>query len=180
MTPRQTLSCAFAPDRFYPHEIVMLSDGSCPLFFPTVFIREDGQVLAVYDCSRHAPLGSFRIEKTEDALFLLEKVLLLVHRSSEYLIMPERILLSAGTVFYDEDSGSVRVAFVPVPEPGCDLQQSILRFLGELMTDLCDVNQPHLEQLAQTIQRRSLNLRDMLTLTGLTRRQLDSKTSGSW
>ncbi|MDO5491396.1 MAG: DUF6382 domain-containing protein [Bacillota bacterium] len=177
MRSHQTISCAFAPERFHSHEIVMLSEGTCPLFFPTVFIREDARVVAVYDCSRYAPLGSFRIEKTEDALFLLEKVLLLLHRSMEYLIMPERILLSPETVFYAEDTGSVRIAFVPVPDPGCSLQQNILRFLGALAADLCDIDQHCLNQLAQKIRLDSMNLRDMLTLTGLIRRRIDSKSN---
>ncbi len=173
----QKFTYAFEPGRIHRHEMVMLSAGDCPLFFPMTFLDEPEQVTAVYDCSGYAPLSTFRIEHTGDVLYVLEKVLLILHRSGEYLLLPERILISPETVFYNMKTGDVRIAYVPLQDARPDVHRSLAVFLGRLKEDLCDPFIGFVDALTDRFARDNMNLKDMLTLLGITRRKLDSKTS---
>ncbi|MDO4518206.1 MAG: DUF6382 domain-containing protein, partial [Bacillota bacterium] len=97
-------------------ERIMLTSGDCSDLLPMLFIGEEGNQVAYYNCNGFTPLSSYKIDRTEDALFIMEKVLLIVSHVVEYLIMPAKITLSTDTVFFNFDTGEIKIAYVPISE----------------------------------------------------------------
>ena len=60
---------------------------------------------SVTDCSGFSPLSMYRIERTEDALYLLEQVLLILGKAVEYLITPANITLTTDNGFLQQRDG---------------------------------------------------------------------------
>ena len=171
------LSYNFRTDRLLPHETAMLSRGLCGMFLPTTFVYDRNGVTAVYDSDGYRPLSEYRIEHTDDIMYILEKTLLALHRSKEYLFDPERILLSPETVFYQHETGDLKIAFVPLDSENCDFHRNILQFLIRIKDDLCDTFTSYLNVFVHKSVNDNLCLEDMLTLVGYLRRHLDSKMS---
>ena len=131
---------------------------------------ENGEAIC-YDCSGFSPLSMYRIERTEDALYLLEQVLLILGKAVEYLLTPANITLTTDTVFYSKETGEVKIAYVPV-EGEADLRKNIIRFLLQLKTELCDGKEEYLRKTAQYIYYHNYYIRDMVNKIGRFRRQL--------
>ena len=110
-------------------------------------------------------------ERTEDALYLMEQVLLILGKAVEYLITPANITLTTDTVFYSKETGEVKIAYVPV-EGEADLRKNIIRFLLQLKTELCDGKEEYLRKTAQYIYYHNYYIRDMVNKIGRFRRQL--------
>jgi|GEM_PF-6824230 len=166
----------FEPGRLYPHEVAILGSGGFDGFFPTTFLFGSGRVTAVYDCGGYAPLAGFRIEYTSDILFILEKVLLILHRSSEFLILSERILILPETVFYSQQTGGVKITYIPVSGEA-DLHTNLLEFLARIQVDLCDPYGKYIDRFAIRSKKENLDTSSMLTLVGVLRRELDAELS---
>ena len=64
-------------------ERIMLSSGQCSFFMPMGFMGSENGETICYDCSGFSPLSMYRIERTEDALYLLEQVLLILGQAVE-------------------------------------------------------------------------------------------------
>ena len=164
-------------DLFYQFERVMLTDSGCRFFIPMHFMFEDDQLCAVYECSGYAPLSSFRVERTEDALYIMEKTCLILHRAPEYLIDPERITLTSDMVFYQIESSDVRIAFLPRKHDSTNLRKRLILFLAELKKDIRDHEAPLLDQLARSMYYGSLDMLSLITQIGILRRSFDPQTN---
>lgn len=159
------------PGRFFRFERVMLSSCECRYFIPMRFLEENGRLTVRYDCSGYSPISSYRIERTEDVLFILEKAVLILQHSAEYLIDPHRIALTARTVFYSRKEGDIRVAFVPLKNPVRDTASAAASFLAELSGDLEDGGLPLLQALQKNILENNLNPAAIIREIGLLRRK---------
>ena len=166
------------PDRFFRFERVMLS-GGCRYFIPMRFFEEDGSLLVQYNCSGFSPLSRYRIERTEDVLYILEKTALIMQHSAEYLIDPRRIALSTKTVFYNHEDGDIRIAFVPLKRPREEPAEAVSVFIKELSRDLEDGGLPLLERLRRNIIGNNLNAEGIIRQIGLVRQETHGlRTSG--
>ena len=165
----------FDSGQIFPHEIEMISRGSCSMFFDTTFVYDSTGITAVYDCSGFKPLSEYRIEHTSDVLYILEKTLIILQSCREYMLIPERILLVPETVFYRQDTGDVKIAFIPIKSGESDLHRNILSFLIGIKKDVCDSMLTYLNVFAHKSCNDNLDMDDMLTLVGFLRRQLDTK-----
>ena len=96
----------FREESILDFERAMLSSGECRDLLPMMFISGDSKHVVYYDCKGFAPLSRYRVDKTEDALFILEKVLIILSSTIEYLITPAKVSLSTDTVFYNAETGS--------------------------------------------------------------------------
>ena len=166
----------YDPRLWHDHEQVVLASGECPLFFPTGFVREPECLCATYECSGFSPLDSYRIERTTDVLYLLEKVLLILHQCRDYFFFPENVTVTGRTVFYRPATSEVKMAYCPSPQP--DLIRSICSFLVETKRDVTDVHKSILDEVGIRFLRENLSTADMLTVTGLARRLVDRQTTG--
>ena len=94
----------FREDSILDFERVMLSSGECSYLLPMVFVSGDSKHVAYYDCKGFVPLSRYRVDRTEDALFILERVLIILSSAIEYLITPAKIFLSTDTVFFNTET----------------------------------------------------------------------------
>ena len=154
----------------FDHERIMLSSGDCSCFMPMVFMNEGGRVTAYYDCSGYTPLSKYRVESTDDALYILEKVAIILNNSVEYLITPSRITLAPQTVFFNESTGDIRIAYVPSANKKAGLKANIITLIGQLKVNIRDNRVYELDDLARAIYYSNYNLRDLINKIGLLRR----------
>lgn len=164
-------------DSVYRHERAVLTDGSCDRFLPVVFVQKENALLATFDCSGYLPLSRYRVEKTDDALYLIEKALRILHVSCEYMLSPERLTISTDTLFYDRKTGDLKLAFLPLPPERVGLRRNLILFLAQLKQDITDPYSGYLDRFAREIYFGNLSLPDMISVLGLLRRELDSQTS---
>ena len=157
---------------FRDYEKIMLSSGECSYFMPMGFMGEEGMEVVRYDCSGFAPLSSYRVEKTDDALYILESILLIVGRSIEYLITPARITITTDTVFYNKETSQVKIAYVPAAGENISIRRNLVSFIRQLKEDICDGNEKYLDEAEKFIMYHNYYIREMVNKVGLFKRQL--------
>lgn len=160
-------------------ERIMLASGQCSHLLPMVFICDEKGLLSYYDCGGFVPISSFRVDRTEDALFVLEKVLLIISRLVEYLINPEKMLLSTDTVFFNPETGQIKIAYVPHDSGQGELRRQILKLIALLKADVSDGKESILDSFAGTVFKNNYRTIDLVNVLGMLRRQLYSQTSAS-
>lgn len=160
-------------------ERVMLSSGECNYLIPMLFIGETDRLTAYYDCRGFIPLSKYKVEKTTDALYIMEKVLLIMSNVVEYLITPSKIMLTTDTVFYDTENGEIKIAYVPVDDGQDSLRRNLITIIAQLKADICDGHGEYLDRLANLVYSNNYHLRDLVNKLGLLRRELYSQTSAS-
>lgn len=162
----------FREESILGFERIMLSSGQCSSLLPMVFISEDTGLLAYYDCGGFVPLSSYRIDRTEDALFILEQVLPIMNSLVEYLINSEKIVLSTETVFYNPDTGEIKIAYVPDSSGHPEMRRHILSFIAYLKSEITDGNKGMLDIVARTVYENKYCLMDLVNRIGMLRRRL--------
>lgn len=153
-------------------EKVMLSSGECRNLLPMIFIGEQENDVAYYDCGGFTPLSRYNVDKTEDALFIMEKVLLIVGSVVEYLLNPAKVTLSTDTVFCNPETGEIKIAYVPQSEEQLSLRRNLLNLITQLKADIEDGYPIYLDKLAQIVYANNYHVRDLINRLGLLRREL--------
>ena len=154
------------------YEKIMLTSGECNLFMPMGFIGDDNGEVVCYDCSGFAPLSSYSVEKTEDALYILECVLLIVGKAVEYLITPARITINEDTVFYNKETGKVKIAYVPLKDEKASIRGNLVNFIEQLKVNIKDGKEHYLDETSKFITYHNYYIREMVNKVGLFKRQL--------
>ena len=157
---------------FRDYEKVMLTSGECSFFMPMGFMGESGGEVVSYNCSGYAPLSSYRVERTEDALYILERVLIILGKSVEYLITPARIMVTEDTVFYNKETGQVKIAYVPVQGEKASIRSNLAVFIKQLKDNICDGHEKYLDESLKFIMYHNYYIREMVNKVGMFRRQL--------
>lgn len=160
-------------------ERIMLSSGECSYLIPMLFIGETNRLTAYYDCRGFVPLSKYKIENTSDALYIMEKILLIMSNVIEYLITPAKITLTTETVFYDTEKEEIKIAYVPVEDGQENLRRNLITIIAQLKADISDGHGEYLDRLANLVYSNNYQLKDMVNRLGLLRRELYSQTSAS-
>ncbi len=160
-------------------EKIMLTSGECNLFIPMGFVSENGGEYGNYNCSGFAPLSSYRIERTDDALYILENVLLILKNAVEYYIDPAKVTVSSDTVFYNKDTGQIKIAYIPLRTEDINLRRNMVSFIGQLKAELRDGKEKYLVESAKYIYYHNYSLREMINKVGLLKRELYMETHGN-
>ena len=153
-------------------EKIMLTSGQCKFFIPMGFMGSEKGETVCYDCSGYAPLEKFRIERIEDALYLLERTLVILEKSVDYYINPTRILLNLDTVFYSKDSGEVKMAYVPLEDEKRNIRMNIIKFIKMLSRDIKDDKDEYLKGIARYVCQNNYYIRDIIRKIELYKRQI--------
>lgn len=169
----------FREDSILDFERVMLSSGECAHLLPMIFVSGNSQHVAYYDCKGFVPLSRYRVDKTEDALFILERVLIILSSAIEYLITPAKISLSTDTVFFNTETGDIKIAYVPVKEVPAGSSRNLLRLIAQLKADVTDGYRDYLDRFAAMVYGNNYHLRELTDRMGLLRRELYQQTSAS-
>ncbi len=153
-------------------EKIVLSSGMCELFMPMGFVScEDGELVS-YHCSGYLTLRQCSLKDVRQALEILEKTFLLVSKAAEYLIMPDKIMLTLDTIFYDRRTKQVRIAYVPMPQGRMNLQENMVTFIGEVGRQLSGKNQLYLENVKQQVRENNYYIKDIINLIGELKREI--------
>lgn len=163
-------------DSIHEYEKIMLTSGDCGYLLPMVFMGVNDQEIAFYQCGGFCPLSEFRLEKTEDVIYVLEKVLLILSRVPDYLITPSRLTVTEDTVFYNETSGEIKLAYVPLPDEDVNMRKHLVAFVTRLGKEISDGLDAYLEEAAALVGNASFEIRDIVNQLGLLRRKLYSAT----
>ena len=169
----------FREDSILDFERAMLSSGECANLLPMMFISSDSKHIVYYDCRGFVPLSRYRVDKTEDALFILEKVLIILTGAIGYLITPAKIMLSTDTVFFNAETGDIKIAYVPVREEPAGSSKNLLRLIAQLKAEVTDGYRSYLDRFAEIVYENKYHLRDLTNRMGLLRRELYLQTSAS-
>lgn len=169
----------FREDSILDFERVMLSSGECSYLLPMLFVSSDSKHVAYYDCKGFVPLSRYRVDRTEDALFILERVLIILSSAIEYLITPAKISLSTDTVFFNVETGEIKIAYVPVKEEPAGSSRNLLRFIAQLKSEVTDGHREYLDRFAAIVYRNNYHLRELTDRMGLLRRELYLQTNAS-
>ena len=187
----------FNRNPFYRHEQIILAAGTCDGYLPMSYLRGSDGLTARYEAGGYLPLSGFRIERTQDVLYLMERTVRIPHISPEHLLAPERVTLRTDTVFYCRERDDLRIAFLPVPEtessisnstderthasasrPGRSIvppfQRRLVQYLAQLKQDLKDPHMSYLLRLAKDLCYNRPDTADILRTIGLLRRELDA------
>lgn len=160
----------------HEYEKIMLSSGMCSFFLPMQFLDDDTAETAWYNCSGFAPLSSYQIEKTEDALYILEKVLLILNKSVEYFISPAKTTISTETVFYNKDTDEVKMAYIPLNTQKQNMRKNLASFTIQLKQDIRDGRSSYLTDASKYILQHNYDFKDMINKVGTYKRQLYLET----
>ena len=153
-------------------ERVMLSSGRCDSFMPMGFMKSREGETVCYDCSGFAPLENYRIERTEDALYLLERTPIILGNSLEFLIMPDKVTLTRNTVFYNKDTGQVRIAYVPAAGGEGKLRNHIINFISQLSEDIRDGKGAYLDEVTKYVRYKNYFIKDIVTKVAVIKRRI--------
>ena len=169
----------FREESILDFERAMLSSGECAYLLPMLFVSGDSQHVAYYDCKGFVPLSRYRVDRTEDALFILERVLIILSCAIEYLITPAKISLSTDTVFFNAETGEIKIAYVPVREEPAGTCANLLRLTAQLKSEVTDSYRGYLDRFAAVVYGNKYHLRELTDRMGLLRRELYLQTSAS-
>lgn len=169
----------FREDSILDFERAMLSSGECAYLLPMMFISGDSKHVVYYDCRGFVPLSKYRVDKTEDALFIIEKVLIILTNAIGYLITPAKILLSTDTVFFNAETGEIKIAYIPVREEPAGASKNLLRLIAQLKAEVTDGYRNYLDRFASVVYENKYHLRELTGKMGLLRRELYLQTSVS-
>ncbi len=159
------------------YERVVLNSGDCRHLFPMLFIGNATGQTAYYNCSGYVPLSTFRVEKTSDALFILEKTLLILAIVQEHLITPSRVMLTMDTVFFNRENGNIKIAYVPVTDETASVRRNVLSFIFQLRSEITDEHAAYLEEAARLITYSNYQLRDLINRIGSFKQDLYAASS---
>ena len=179
MWENEEFKMTFKEDAIHEYERVILTSGDCNHLIPMSFIGEDNKEIVYYNCSGFASISTFRVEKTDDALFIIEKVLLILSNIVEYLITPAKVTLNTDTVFYNQDSGEIKIAYVPLSGEAVSLRRNLIKFIAQLKADVKDGNGTYLDKVARQIHYGNYRIKEIISLVGLLQRELYSQTNAS-
>ncbi len=172
MWDNREFSIKVQENTFRDYEKIMLTSGECSFFMPMGFMGEAEGETVCYDCSGFAPLSSYRVERTDDALYILECVLMIVGKSVEYLITPARITVTEDTVFYNKETGQVKIAYVPLSGDKISIRNNLAVFIKQLKANICDGHEKYLDEALKFIMYHNYYIREMVNKIGLFKRQL--------
>ncbi len=152
------------------YEERVLTSGLCDFSLPMTFTHRKGRSWAHYDCRGYVAAGEMDLKTPADVLEIMEKTLITLRKSGEFLIDPSRVLLTKETVYYHPKKKQVRIAYMPNPrrDPG-----QIFAFLRDLAEGLSDEWRETIEDACREAARRNYSLQDLADHIGRLRRGKD-------
>lgn len=158
------------------YEKIILSEVN-DIFMPMGFVSyEEGEIVS-YNCSGYSSLKQCNITEVMEALDILERTFSLVGRASEYLISPNKITLSMETIFYDRETGKVRIAYVPVENDNANLRENMSDFIAEFKMNLHEEERSYMEKISLQMDENNYYIQDLINVIGDIKRSAVSKLS---
>lgn len=147
------------------YEKIILSEVN-DIFMPMGFVSFDEGELVSYNCSGYSSLKQCRITEVIEALDILERTFTLVGRASEYLISANMITLSTDTIFYDRNTGKVRIAYVPVEHESATLRENMADFITEFKLNIHAGGRAYIERVKNQMEENNYYIQDLIGVIG--------------
>jgi len=155
-----------------PFERKVLESGLCDFAVPMSFYRHNGMQKIRYECSGYVALSEVNLSDTSDVFEIIEKTLLALKKSSEYLIDPGKILLNQDTIYVHHKHKDVRIAYVPGLYNGNSGYKNILEFFTIIEERIPIIGRGYLQKLKEEIFTNNRSLPDLVTIVGEIRREI--------
>jgi len=155
-----------------PYERKVLESGLCDFAVPMSFYRSKGKEKIRYECSGYVALSDVKMSTLSEVFELLEKTLLALKKSGEFLINPEKILLTQDTVYFHHQHHDVRIAYMPGMWEQSYGNQNVMNFLGLLQQMVSNPDTKYFQNLQYELEQNNRSLSDMIVLVGEIRREI--------
>ncbi|MEE3362780.1 MAG: DUF6382 domain-containing protein [Anaerovoracaceae bacterium] len=153
-----------------PFEEGILTSGHCDFSLPMSFMRCDGKTVVKYNADGYSALSDLIPEDERSILEIIEKTMIMLKRSKEYLIMPGKIVLTKDTVFYNVRTGDLRIAYVAGGQGV--LNDHIVDFILSFRDGEDARTREHLDRIAAVIKEENPSLTDIVDMMGEERRDM--------
>jgi len=155
-----------------PFERKVLESGLCDFAVPMTFFRQNGKQKIRYECSGYVALSEIDLTDTDNVFEIIEKTMLALRKSGEFLIEPGKIRLTPDTVYVHNRHKDVRIAYVPGLREGNRLQQHLLEFILLVEERIPRSGKVFTSQLKEEIIRNNRSLTDLIAIIGEMRREI--------
>jgi hypothetical protein len=161
-----------ADEKVRPFERKVLESGLCDFAVPMTFFRQKGKQKIRYDCSGYIALSELDFIDTENIFDIIEKTLLALRKSGEFLIEPGTIRLTLETVYVHHKHKDVRIAYMPGLHEVNRLQHHLLEFILLVEERMPKSGKEYTGQLKEEIVRNNRSITDLITIVGEIRREI--------
>jgi Domain of unknown function (DUF6382) len=155
-----------------PFERKVLESGLCDFAVPMSFYRHNGKQKIRYECSGYVAFSEANLTDTSTIFEIIEKTLLALKKSGEYLIDPCKVPLTKDTVYVHYRNKDVRIAYVPGNKNGYRGQQNLLDFFLEVEERIPATGKSYVQKLRQEVTVNNRSLPDLITIVGEIRREM--------
>jgi hypothetical protein len=159
-------------DSVKPFERKVLESGLCDFAVPMSFYRHNGIQKIRYECSGYVAFSEANLSDTSNAFEIIEKTLLALKKSGEYLIDPGKILLNQDTIYVHHKHKDVRIAYVPGLDHGNKSQQNLLEFFIIVEERIPETGKRYIQKLKEELITYNRSLPDLVTIVGEIRREI--------
>ena len=166
----------FGPGIIRPFEEGILTSGYCDFSPPMSFMRYDDRTVVKYHAEGYSALSDLIPEDERSILEIIEKTMIMLKRSKEYLITPNKIVLTKDTVFYNVRTGDVRIAYVAGARGV--LNDHIVDYILSFRDGEDADTRAHLDRIAAEIKEGNLSLTDIVDMMGEERRNMALAAGG--
>lgn len=155
-----------------PFERKVLESGLCDFAVPMSFFRHNGMQKIRYECSGYVAFSETNLSDTSNVFEIIEKTLLALKKSGEYLIDPGKILLNQDTIYVHYRNKDVRIAYVPGLFRGNRGQQNLLEFFLIVEERIPASGRGYIQKLKEEVILNNRSLTDLVTIVGEIRREI--------
>jgi len=159
-------------DAIKPFERKVLESGLCDFAVPMAFFRHQGKQKIRYECSGYVALSEANLNETDEVFEIIEKTLMALKKSGEYLIDPGQVRLNQDTVYVHHRHKDVRIAYMPGVREGNRLQRNLLEFFMSLEQRIPKSGKNHMQRLKEEVVLYNRSLPDLITIVGEIRREI--------
>ena len=152
-------------------EKVLLS-GLCDFIIPMSFSSYGGKRKITYECSGYASVKELEISKVRDVFEILEKTLLSLNKSTEFLIDPLKITLTPETVYYNLKQKDVKIAYIPSENKSKSLNDNISFYIDSLSEGAAEEACKYLDHIKESMKKGHHSIKDIITKVGEMRREI--------
>ena len=139
----------------YTQKTEVLLAGSCDAFFPMSIIRDKKTTRGIFDTSGFRKLSDLEGLSASQVLSLAEDVLLLIEKCEDYLFFPEEYILSAETVYINEESKQLKITYIP-NERNLNFSKSLACFFHQLKSATTENGRVYLDTLGALLSCEKL------------------------
>ena len=153
-----------------PFEEQVLASGLCDFILPVNISIIPGKKQLTYECSGYTVLEDMKLEGIKEIFEIIEKTLLTLKKSYEFLIDPEKVTLNMDTVYFHRKHRDVKIIFIPGPRETMSVKVS--KYISMLSKLNINEGKDYLIMLENSLFFENLNLTDAVNKVGLLKREM--------